>query len=37
MLFSVLRFEDGRLLEIRDFRYALYVNEGADLTVGRPT
>lgn len=29
--FSVLRFADGRLLEIRDFRYALYVLDGVDL------
>jgi RNA polymerase sigma-70 factor (ECF subfamily) len=30
--FSVLRFEGGRLLEIRDFRYARYVLEGVDLS-----
>ncbi|MBX3501016.1 MAG: sigma-70 family RNA polymerase sigma factor [Alphaproteobacteria bacterium] len=29
--FSVLRFADGRLLEIRDFRYARYANEAAGL------
>jgi RNA polymerase sigma-70 factor, ECF subfamily len=29
--FSVLRFDGGRLLEIRDFRYARYVNESAGL------
>jgi hypothetical protein len=27
----VLRFDGGRLLEIRDFRYARYVLDGVDL------
>jgi RNA polymerase sigma-70 factor (ECF subfamily) len=31
--FAVLHFEGGRLLEIRDFRYARYVNEVAELQV----
>jgi len=29
--FAVLRFEGGRVLEIRDFRYARYVNDAAEL------
>lgn len=31
MHFSVLQFEGGRLLQIRDFRYARYVLDGVDL------
>ena len=32
--FSVLRFANGQLLEILDFRYARYVNESAGLPAG---